>query len=210
MDYGTTAALLAGGFALAGGLGGALLTGMLSRGGDARRLRAEDQRRWLTDRRRTYAAFLGLASSMLDQIDGIAVFLSYDGDQPLSDDDEEVVSDGLFEYISRWNEELQPALGEVELLASPRVADLADRVTSALMHLTANVELRGSFIEHSPTWFQTRDLADVLRNAMREELGLQAMPLDQRIAARRSDGWPWLPDRPPRESYIQGQVDQQP
>lgn len=139
---------------------------------------------------------------MLKEIDGVAVLLSYDGAEPISDGDEQLVRDGLFEYFVRWDDELQPALGEVELLASPHVADLADRVSGALMELTATVEMRQPFTEHYPTWFQTQDLLEVLRNAMRVELGLSPMAKD-RSAGRRSADWPWLPDRPPRQSYVQ-------
>jgi hypothetical protein len=38
---------------------------------------------------------------------------------------------------------------------------------------------------------------------MRAELGLPTMPVDERTASRRSDDWPWMPDRPAGEAYIQ-------
>jgi hypothetical protein len=203
VDQQTSIALLTGGFALAGGLGGVLLSGTLTRKAENRRLRAEDERRWLTDRRAAYGAFLGLAEAMLRQIDGVAVFLSYGVKEPVPETDEELIAEGLHHYFTRWEDELQPALGGIELLASPEVADLADRVSGALMDLTANVELRGTFKEHYPTWFQAQDLLEVLRNAMRVELGLPIMSLEKRNLGRRTGDWPWLPDRPPRESYIQ-------
>lgn len=203
MDQQTTTALLSGGFALAGALGGVLLSGSVTHRAEDRRLRTEDERRWLTDRRVAYAAFLGLAESMLRQIDDVAIFLSFTGAEPVSEDDEEALSEGLTDYLMRWNDDLQPALGEVELLASPEVADLADRVTFALMELTANVELRGTHKEHFPTWLQSQDLLEVLRNAMRAELGLPIMSVDTRASGRRTGDWPWLSDRPPRDSYTQ-------
>ena len=105
----------------------------------------------------------------------------------------------LYAYFEQWDDDLQPALGEVQLMASSSVADLADRVSGALMDLTSNIERRGSFEEHYPAWFQTQDLIQVLRNAMREELGLP--PVDADLP--RDLSWPWLTDRPSRESYVQ-------
>ncbi len=208
MDQQTTIALLTGGFALAGGLGGVVLSGAFTRRADSRRLRAEDERRWLTDRRTAYAAFLALAESMLREVDGVAAFLPYDGaiddEDGYDEENEYLMTDGLQEYLERWEEVLQPALGEVQLLASPEVADLADRVSGALMEVTAYIERRDAFTRYYPAWFQAQDLVEVLRNAMRVELGLPAMLGDSRVAGRRSDDWPWLPDRPTRESYYQG------
>ncbi|MBI0375232.1 hypothetical protein JBE27_02805 [Streptomyces albiflaviniger] len=205
MDPQTTAALLAGGFALAGSLGGVLISGTLARRSDDRRLKAEDERRWLTDRRASYSSYLGLAESMLKEIDRVAALLSYDGEQPVTADEEEeeLIAEGLAEYIAKWDDDLQPALGEVELLATPKVADLADRVSGALMALTSYVEARRAFTEYYPSWFQAQDLVQVLRNAMRVELGVSAT-LRGATLGRRSADWPWLPDRPPREAYFQG------
>src|SRR5215207_2577060 len=72
-------ALLTGCFALVGVMGGALLSNTFSSRADRARLKAEDDRRWLTDRRTVYARFLGLSEAMLREIDGVAVFMSYDG-----------------------------------------------------------------------------------------------------------------------------------
>ena len=91
-------------------------------------------------------------------------------------------------------------LGEVQLLATPHVADLADRMSGALLELTSLVTPKGAFTQYYPTWFQTQDLLHVLRDAMRVELGLNEM---ETAEFRRSGDWPWLPDRPQRESYIQ-------
>lgn len=210
MDQQTTIALLSGGFALVGGLGGVLASGSVSRRAEDRRLKADDDRRWLTDRRTTYAAYLGLAESMLREIDSVAIFLSRNGTDPIPDVDEQLLSEGLLEYMMRWDHELQPALGDVELLASPEVTDLADRVSSALIDLTATVELRGAFDDHYPMWFQTQDLIEVLKNAMRGELGLPPMSTGRRTLGRRANDWPWLPDRPSRESYRQSSRPDQP
>lgn len=195
-----TIALLSGGFALAGGLGGVALSARMTKTADKARRIAEDDRRWQADRRTIYAQYLGLASSMLHEIDGVAAFLTYSGTEEVSDEDENLTKDGLFEYLVRWDNELQPALGEVQLLASPPVADLADRVSGALMELTATIELRGAFTSHYPMWFQAEDLLSVLRAAMRRELGVAGGLDEQR---RREDDWPWLSDRPSRSSYVQ-------
>lgn len=202
MELEASVALIAGGFALAGGFGGAALTAWFSRAAARSRTRTEDERRWLMERRHAYAGFLALAESMLREIDDVAVLLSYDGDEPASDDDEEMLGDGLLDYFAKWDEVLQPALGEVQLLASPTVAGLADRVSGALLEITGEVESRGAFTAYYPAWFQAPDLVQVLRNDMRRELGLEPM-LPEAHEFPRVGGWPWLPDRPPRDSYVQ-------
>ena len=202
MDPSAATALLVGGFTLAGGLGGAFLTGWLSRGTERRRIEAEDERRWLVDRRTAFAQFLGLAESMLREIDSAAVLLPGHGESP-SPEDDDIRRERLYNYIHGWETKMRAALGEVELLATPSVVDLADRVSTALIEVTAPVELRKDFTEYYPMWFQTRDLVEVLRNAMRAELGLEPMSVDERTAARRASDYPWLADRPPRDTYHQ-------
>lgn len=200
--------LLTGTFALGGGLGGVLLTGWVTRRNEARRLVAEDARRWLVDRRHAYAAYLTLAQSMLREIDGLGVFLSYDGSRKMSEEDESIVKDGLTDYYQRWEEELQPALLEVQLMATSEVADLADRMSGALMEITPVIERRGTFTDYYPGWFQARDLFEVLRNSMRMELGLPASEVSSFPITDES--WPWLADRPSRESYIQSHTKDSP
>ncbi|MGW6499602.1 hypothetical protein [Nonomuraea angiospora] len=198
------APILTGAFALAGGLGGVLLTGLITRRNERRRLAADDERRWLNDRRQIYVRYLTLAQEMHRELDSFAVFLSYDGRNPVDDENEKFISDGLLHYFGRWEDELQPILSEVQLMATPPVTDLADRVSGALMEITTVVEKRGTFISYYPGWFQTQDLIDVLRNAMRVELGLPEA-LSSTPHNRDAD-WPWLSDRPPRESYSQHDV----
>ena len=62
--------VVAGGFGVAGTILGVVMTTWLGRSAEQRRLAAEDDRRWLADRRRVYAAFLVLSQSMLREIDG--------------------------------------------------------------------------------------------------------------------------------------------
>ncbi|WP_283139327.1 hypothetical protein [Rhizohabitans arisaemae] len=193
--------ILAGSFALGGGLGGALLTGWMARRNERRKLAADDERRWLSDRRQIYARYLTLTQAMHREIDSIGVFLSYDGLEIVEDEQEECISDGLLGYFRRWDDELQPILLEVQLMATPPVADLADRISGALLEITTVIELRGAFIDYYPGWFQAQDLLEVLRNAMRVELGLtETLSSNPR---KRDDDWPWLSSRPSRESYSQ-------
>jgi len=199
-------AVLTGVFGICGVLGGALLTSAANRGLEKRKRSADDERRWLGDQRQLYARYLTMCESMLREIDGVACFLSYDGTKPPSDEDEEHIGDGLLDYCVKWTDELQPLLEELQLIASPSVSNLADRMSGALMELTAEVETRGKFVEHYPMWFQAKDLLGVLRNAMREELGIAPLP-ESRTFRRRRDDWPWLPDRPGRSTYVQDHQD---
>jgi hypothetical protein len=48
----------------------------------------------------------------------------------VGDEDEELMKDRLSKYRVRWDDELQPALEEVQVLASTEVAGLADRVSA--------------------------------------------------------------------------------
>ncbi|WP_405144728.1 hypothetical protein OG589_43005 [Sphaerisporangium sp. NBC_01403] len=133
------------------------------------------------------------------EIDRIGLLLSYDGRELVEDEQEDQIQDDLVDYLHRWDEELQPVLLEVQLMATPAVADLADRVSGALLDITTAIELRRTFIEYYPGWFQAQDLLEVLRNAMRKELGLT----ETLLSDSRHGDWPWLSDRPPRESYLQ-------
>lgn len=200
MTSNVVVALLAGGFALVGSLGGIILSGRFAQRADHRRQMAEDERRWLVDRRRIYASYLGIASSMLKELDSIGVFLSYDGSAETSEENEALIAGRLFKYFQRWDDELEPSLVEVQLISTPKVADYAERASGALMEITGPVELRRPFTEYYPGWFQARDLLEVLRNAMRVELGV---PESLFNSFPRSDDWPWLPERPSRESYVQ-------
>lgn len=192
-------ALVSGSIGIVGVIGGIWLTALTTKGAESRRLASEDQRRWQSERRSMYSAYLGYAEVLLRKVENVGVFLTYDEPGGLDLETEEIVQQGLLEYFEEWENTLQPALGEVQLLASPEVAELADRVSGALMECSGPIEQRSSFTEYCPTWFQTRDLINVLRNAMRAELGLTGM-LDQ---VARSREWPWLPERPARDTYIQ-------
>lgn len=190
--------VLTGVFGLCGVLGGVSLTSAANHRLERRKRSAEDDRRWLTDRRQLYARYMTMCESMLREIDSIAVFLSYDGTKSISSDDEHHIGETLLAYNMKWDDELQPLLEELQLIALPKVSDLAVRMSGALMELTTTVESRGRFIDHYPIWFQARDLLGVLRNAMRGELGIALLP-----DGPRNSEWPWLADRPARRAYIQ-------
>lgn len=196
-------ALVAGAIGVVGTIVGGVTTAVVGRAAERRRLAAEDERRWLADRRRTYSEFLVLAQSMLREVDGIAVFLPYQGHEKTDAEDESLIADGLTDYFVRWDEELQPALSEVQLVAGAHVADLAERVSGALMAITPVIERRGGFVDYYPGWFRAQDLWGVLRNSMRAELGLKD-GVESELP--RGGGWPWLPDRPSEEEYIRRQT----
>lgn len=198
------AVVVAGSFAVIGTIVGGLMTTGFGQSAERRRLAAEDDRRWLADRRKVYASFLVLSQSMLREIDGVAVFLPYQGDEEVTEEDEAFIGEGLTDYFTRWDEELQPSLGDVQLVAGADVADLTHRVSGALMEITAVVEKRGPFVNYYPGWFRAQDLLGVLRNAMRTELGLK----DAVVADYpRDEQWPWLPDRPSEGEYIRRQTE---
>ena len=193
-------ALIAGGFGVGGALGGTLLTGFLGRRSDRARLAADDARRWLSDRRQTCGSYLNLTESMLRQVDSVATFLPRTAGGPISAEYRGYLHDTFMEYAGRWDDELQPALHEVQLMALPGVADLADRVSGALMELSAFIEGpdRYGSDDYYPHWLATRDLVHLVRDAMRKELGLPE--LGQSPSAT-DDDWPWLPDRANPDTY---------
>lgn len=184
--------LLTGAFGLAGVLGGVLLTSHLTRHADERRMSSEDERRWLIDRRSVYAEYLGIIFSMLREMDGLTCFLPNADEEEISEENEAYLKDNLLEYYMDWDDKLQPALEEIQLLAEPKVAELADRTSFALMELGGFVESRQPYSSVHPYLNQTRRLIDIIRNAMRAELGLvdpvNTFPMPQ--------DWPWLPDEP--------------
>jgi hypothetical protein len=199
MDIQFATSLLTGGFTLGAGIVGAVLAGVFARRGENSRHKAELDRQWLTDRRAVYAKYLALAEVMQREIDAVAVFLSYDGVKKIKAGDDELISVGLSEYFTTWEDDLQPLLGELQLVATHKVADLADRVSGALMEMTVFLERREVFTAYYPMWFQSQDLIHVMRNEMRADLGLAS----QGETARSDTSWPWLESRPPYESYIQ-------
>lgn len=196
--------IITGSFTLVAGIAGILLTGLVNRRTHDKKQADEDDRRWMNDRRQIYAQYLSICESLLREVDGVAVFMSYDGSEAVSSEDEELIREGHFEFIRRWDDDLQPVLFEVQLMASPHVAELADRVSGAILSLETLIGPEKIFVSYYPTWFQALDMVQVLRNSMRSELDLP--PLHEVNFPKPAD-WPWLPDRPPREAYFQGHTD---
>jgi hypothetical protein len=185
-----TTAVLTGTFGLCGVLGGVLLSGYFSRRAERSRVASEDERRWLADRRHVYAAYLAIVTSMLRNIDSMLAFLPASEAKKITAKDESFLKEEVFDFYGRWDDELQPALGDVQLLAGPSVAELADRTSWALMELNGFMDSRQNYEIVNEYAFKTRYLLDAIRNAMRTELGLTSpiktfpMPED----------WPWLSD----------------
>jgi len=187
---------------------GSAATYLLSRSGDRRRLAAEDQRRWLNDRRTLYARYLGMVERLERDADSIGCFLPHDGDAPPmdDDDDERLVREMSQEWMERRDMELQPLLSEVELLATPKVADLAARAAHAVLAAVPQPQHLGpgrsritptAYSDHWPTQQMANGIRELLRNEMRAELGLD--PVSNQ--APGDHAWPWLPDQPSYEDH---------
>ena len=172
-------ALLTGAFGLGGVLGGVTLTSRLSRRADQQRMTAEDQRRWLSDRRQLYAAYLALVVALFTDIERARALLSNDTTRPVPDDTLREIAESVTNIYLRCEGELGRALGEVQFLAEPKVAELAERTLWALYELNAFIDVAGPpFTEEFFSIFadyatKTDNLIQTMRNAMREELGIQ-------------------------------------
>ncbi|MEZ5216166.1 MAG: hypothetical protein R2715_06125 [Ilumatobacteraceae bacterium] len=186
---------------------GSVATYLLSRSGDRRRLAAEDQRRWLNDRRTLYSRYLGLVEGLERDADSIACFLPHDDDAPpMTAEDERLVREMSHDWIERWDTELQPMLSEMELLATPDVADLAVRAAHGILAAVPQSQYLGpeqskvtpnAYSDHWPTQQMAKGLRELLRNAMRVELGLELV--SSQTPSDRD--WPWLPEQPSFEDH---------
>lgn len=182
---------------------GSIGTYLIGLSADRRRLAADDERRWLNDRRSLYARFLSVIEQLEREADRIACFLPHDRHSPpLSADDDRLIREMSFEWITRWEAELQAMLTEIELMASPVIADLAVRASQGVLEAVPQVQHLGggetrvtpaAYDDHWPVQQAAKDLCGVLRNAMRQELGLaETLTREPLVDA----DWPWLPDRP--------------
>jgi hypothetical protein len=186
---------------------GSAATYLLSRAGDRRRLAAEDERHWLNDRRTLYARYLGLVERLERDADSIACFLPHDEDAPaIKDDDERVVREMFQEWMECWDTELQPMLSEMELLATPKVADVAARAAHGILAAVPQPQHLGPddsritpavYSDHWPTQQMAKGLRELLRNEMGVELGLD--PVSDQAPDDRN--WPWLGDQPSFEDH---------
>ena len=205
MDVPWLTPVLTGSFALAGGLGGVILSNYLASRMDERRVANEDQRRWLVDRRDLYAQYLSLVASMLKSVDEVSIFLSRDGTEPITQESEDIVKRGVLDLYGRWEAGVQPMLGEIELITTPSVLEIADRVSWALMKLIGymdsrktwigDIDTRKNYLEVNEAYYRTLQLVECLRNAMRSELGL-AEPVHTWPKTNEWLDWPWLSDKP--------------
>jgi hypothetical protein len=175
--------LLTGGLTLLGTFGGAFFTAKLSRMAERDRREAEDARRWQGDRRALYAKYLHTTSVMLRDISLLREHLPQNNNRSISAADEERIDEDLSKFLRRWHQDIWPAAGEIELLASSEVADLAAGVSGELMdlyvlfQLVMHGESGSTFGEPTvdnfvATWRRIADLRSDLRAAMRRELGV--------------------------------------
>lgn len=186
---------------------GSAATYLLSRAGDRRRLAAEDERRWLNDRRTIYARYLGLIERLERDADSIACFLPHDEDaNEITAEDERIIREMFQEWMECWDTELQPMLSELELLATPKVADVAARAAHGVLAAVPQPQHLGSghsriipavYSDHWPTQQMAKGMRELLRNEMRVELGLEPVS-DQ---APRDRNWPWLDDQPSLDDH---------
>lgn len=204
MDLQPMTAILVGLIGVIGSLGGVALSTFLGARAERRRLAESDARRWIENRQRGYAQYLVLVQAMLRDIDGAASFLPYDDMKSASIEDDELRKELLFEYHVRWDDELQPLLADLSLVAGKQVGELADRVSGALMEISSTVEVGGFFVDFYPQYFRARDLVGLLRNAMRSELGINE---DLDLESPRGSDWPWPPELPDEIEYIRRQTD---
>ena len=187
--------VLTGSFALVGGLGGVVLSSYLASRTDEKRRANEDERRWLVDRRDLYAKYLSLIASMLKSIETASVFMPYDETKPITKEDEKLLNEEMFGLHDRWETEVQFMLGEVQLIALPKVADLADRASWALMVIMGDIDTPKTYREVNAAYYRTLHLVESLRNAMRDELGL-TNPVHTWPKSAEWTDWPWLEDKP--------------
>jgi hypothetical protein len=177
---------LTGSLAVTGTLAGVLLNSLLTQRVDRERVKIEDHRRWLADRRRIYVAFLSLVDSLLDQLGNVPLG-SYDSQENKVNREPKKTEKALDKVARRVNNELYPVLGELRLIATSKVAKFAERTSDALMLAWEDIAHGGGGGTDKPT----RDLLDATRNAMRLELGLQDS-ISSGPTQAELDQWPWL------------------
>lgn len=197
-------AVMAGVIGVGGSLCGVLLSTFLGSRAERQRLAEADARRWLEDRRRVYADFLLLSQSMLKQIEFPGLNLPYDDTKSENRDEKAVRIDLVYEYFGRWEDELQPVLAELMLVSGAGVADMASRVSDALMELGGFIEVGGYYVDFYPKKQRTDDLIGLLRNTMRGDLGNRE-DIDSRVT--RDAGWPWPSSIPDEVEYVRRQTE---
>jgi hypothetical protein len=167
MDPTLTASVLTGAFALGGSLSGVLVTGYLTRRAERERIGVEDRRRWVAEWRHAYADYIGIARSIFDDLMAAGNYL-----------EPEVAKEAAQELglradriVERWHTELQSALGEVTLIATPEVVDFAARLAEGLLYLIAVLVDDQSKSTFESWTDRCGELLEALVNRMRSELG---------------------------------------
>lgn len=186
--------ILTGAFALGGSLGGVLVAAHLGRRAERERTEVEDRRRWVGEWRHTYAAYLGIARSMYGELESAGNCLLPEFKEKATGELDKR-ADAL---VAKWHTELQPALGEVLLIATPEVAELAARLADGLLNLTAVLIAQERYSIFESWTDKCGELFGSLINRMRSELGLPG-ELDSRLVANSAferEDWPWLPSAP--------------
>ena len=173
--------LLTGGFTLSA----VFVTTRMSNAAERDRREAEDARRWHDDRRTLYARYLSLVDGMLIDFGVLDILTPSRWNPPINDWEAEVIERGRAKFMDGWTNQVRPALGEIQLLASSDVVDLAARVSSALFNLYEIFEGpdRRKF---SWTLKRTRDFLEALCDAMRHELGVSGA-----LKPRGGKNWPF-------------------
>lgn len=197
-------AVVAGLIGVGGSLCGVLLSTFLGARTERRKLSEADARRWLEDRRRVYADFLLLCQSMSNQIEFTGLNLPYDDSKSEDEDSRDARIDQVYEYYGRWEDELQTILAEVMLVGGANVADMAARVSDALMGLGGFAEVGGYFVDFYPKKQRTDDLIGLLRNTMRGDLGNHE-DIDSRPTGDAE--WPWPSSIPGEIEYVRRQTE---
>lgn len=153
---------------------------------------AKDTRRGCTsvaDQTTIYANFLAVCDSMVAESRSIGTKLAVDESEPVTPETDASITHALGHYAAAWKADFRPALGQVRLIASRQVAELADRVSSAITHTQSSIRERESLQEFDLVWGRTGMLVDVLRDAMRVELGIERRWVG---VPARNENWPWI------------------
>lgn len=186
------APLLTGAFALGGSLGGVLVTAHLSRRAERERVAVEDRRRWVAEWRHAYAAYIGIARSMSDQLEAAGNYLPHQLKESAANE----LGKRADKLVVQWHSELQPALGEVLLIATPEVAELSARVADGLLYVTATLVDPDGHSKFESWNDKCRKMLGDLIDTMRSELGVSGVIDSGSIvdASLGRDDWPWLPE----------------
>ena len=127
------------------------------------------------------------------RISSIGTKLAVDESEPVTSETDASITHALGHYAAAWKADFRPALGQVRLIASRQVAELADRVSSAITHTQSSIRERESLQEFDLVWGRTGMLVDVLRDAIRVQLCIEGGwggVAGARRVARRDGGLP--------------------